>query len=140
MNEHRQYRGKDITTRKWVYGGYYQWEGNAVIIHQQGRNMSHHTEVDEKTVGQCTGIKSKDGALIYEGDKLQDDEYDYMVIEWNKSKCRMEVNGYGPRMYHNEGSGEEYTKDIYKLDTEVIDIEDIGEYKIIGNVHDDITE
>jgi len=71
-----------------------------------------------------------------EVDKFSDDEYTYMVIVWDNEYCRYRVDGYGPQMYRNEGSGKEFTQSIHKIDEQVIDIEDLQMYIIISNIHD----
>lgn len=71
MTREIEFRGFSKEMNKWVYGGIHQYDGTTVIIHKQGINMSHMTEVDPETVGEYTGKYDTEGVKIFSGDKCK---------------------------------------------------------------------
>lgn len=45
-------------------------------------------EVDPDTVGECTGLRDKNGKLIFEGDIVHSDDYFTAVVEWDSNHAR----------------------------------------------------
>lgn len=73
----RIYRGKAIGTNVWICGhlhvidtpgGGYTGYG---IQEQWGRQRPYSRQVDEDTIGQCTGMPDKKGRTIFEGDIVE---------------------------------------------------------------------
>ena len=57
-------------------------------------------EVDQSTICQCTGLKDKNGNLIWENDivKVHDDE-EPCLIEWGEDTARWHMTQYGSYIY-----------------------------------------
>lgn len=45
-------------------------------------------ETEDYTLFQCTGLKDKDGNLVWEYDRIQDDNEDVFLVLWSKSQSK----------------------------------------------------
>ncbi len=72
MEDRFLFRGKDLTGT-WRYGSLYATDTDSFIIdsltsYPDGFIQAFGESVEPETVGQCTGLKDKNGKLIFEGD------------------------------------------------------------------------
>lgn len=74
-----KFRGKNAVTKNWYYGDCVHKLGKTYIVDV---SSEYPVAVSEKTVGQFTGLRDKDGREIYEGDifHLGDPRITYVVL------------------------------------------------------------
>lgn len=139
MNREIKFRGKRVDNDEWVYGYLvfsedYMFDYSyridiPYIIPIDNFNLKDYKEyrVDEKTVGQYTGLKDKNGKEVYEGDLIRyknggieeidevffDKEYGTFEIAFNRNKSNSATLGFW-----------------------IADLDEESSYKIIGNIYD----
>lgn len=73
---------------QWVQGYYYQiWE-NGYILWGMTNDVPNMIEVDVSTLCQCTGLKDKNGNLIWEND-VADFKTSKAFVIWDRAEWRI---------------------------------------------------
>lgn len=122
MNERYLFRGKTKPDGEWIYGGHMYVESldrHIIVEHDGCKQFSDEcfgfSAVIPETVGQCTGLKDKNGNWIFEGDIIEY-KFEYGKIIYSESEA----------MY------------IAEFDTWCTDFDhiDSNRIEVIDNIHD----
>lgn len=130
-------RGKRIDNGEWVEGFYF------CMIHPDGRHTHHfiiplgtnlnlgtpiekiQVEVDPSTLCWCTGLKDKNGKLIYENDIMEAHLDDMFPEEVTRTRVVWEKNGW-------------VTIESGSVDREPLDDYITEHFEVVGNVFDNL--
>lgn len=103
--ENIKFKAKRLDNGKWVYGYFYEENGNTYIIGNRqkesmlNRNVTY--EVDPSTICQFTGMKDNYGGEIYERDIVKmlntDGTFTHYSVIWNTKKCTFIFEGFYDR-------------------------------------------
>lgn len=106
MEDRYLYKAKRKDNGEWIVGYLYRLSENNppfIMLRKYGESY----EVDENTICQCTGLKDKNGKLIWENDIVKFDIYYYEKLEsstisqikWCNGLCALSlvVNDKGTR-------------------------------------------
>ena len=111
MEDRHLYRGKrTLTDNMWVY-----WDGFS--------GVQPNTVIEEETICQCTGLKDKNGKLIWENDILSGHIDDEFPEDETRKRVVWHENGWCT----NEPSCDDY---------EELDDFDSENFEVIGNMID----
>ena len=126
MNERYLFRGKRTDNGKWVEGCLYITHNGEYEIgkYSEETNIERMTYiVIPETVGQCTGLKDKNGKLIFEGDIIITDKFNMPEIRYTIVYDKEIATFIG-----------EYKKGCVKHFTTFDG--DSNCFEVIGNIHD----
>ena len=123
MNYRYLYRAKNIDDGEWVQGYLYGiWE-RRYILWGMTNDVPDMIEVDPSTICQCTGLKDKNGKLIWEND----------IMVAHIDDVFPEDETYTRVMWHNNGF---CTNENHSIDIEPIDEFDKIHFEVCGNIFD----
>ena len=123
MRDRYLFKAKRLDTHDWILGFLSMHKTGKYFIRPIGGSASSSEEVEKNTICQCTGLKDKNGKLIWENDIMVahlDDAYQedetYIRILWYESG------------FCSKEKGSEYISPIDKFDQE--------HFEVCGNIFD----
>ena len=123
MNDRYLYRAKNIDDGEWVQGYLYGiWE-RRYILWGMTNDVPDMIEVDPSTICQCTGLRDKNGKLIWEND----------IMVAHIDDVFPEDETYTKVLWHNNGF---CTNENHSIDIEPIDEFDKIHFEVCGNIFD----
>lgn len=97
MNDRYLFRGKRVDNGEWVIGMLTKMWEQMHIITPDNENTAY--AIIPETVGQCTGLKGKNGKLIFEGDIVEMPAYQggkhKSLVYFKNGKFAVDGSNYG---------------------------------------------
>lgn len=85
MNERYLFKAKRIDNGEWIQGYLYGiWEKRYILLGMTN-DVPNMIEVDHTTICQCTGLKDKNGKLIWENDIVKNEKGNFYKAFWQNN-------------------------------------------------------
>lgn len=98
-------KAKTIDDKKWIIGYYssqhikhvsnvVKWKRvHSIVSYGKTHEQENYYEIDSKTLCQCTGLKTKDGTLVFEGDYFWHENEDGLIgiVNYDYDDVRLNV-------------------------------------------------
>ena len=124
MEDRFLFRAKRKDNGEWIFGNLIQTDDGVYIIQNYvPQHLIKNYEVDQSTVCQCTGLKDKNGKLIWENDILSGHIDDEFPEDETRKRVVWHENGWCT----NEPGCDDY---------EELDDFDSENFEVIGNMID----
>ena len=141
MNDRYLFRAKRIDNLEWVEGMPLFYQDGSITIYGQnqaqtvGFHIQNNVYCDRNTLCQCTGLKDKNGKLIWENDIIHKPFYtDYDVYansEAYNGRIQYEDGGWSVEITKSDGSV--CVSPIIEM---IAYSKDIENFEVIGNIFD----
>lgn len=149
MNEEYLFRGKainrypnrtyrtDYENGDWVYGLITDTENYQGFAEMTNTDGISGIDVDKNTIGRCTGLRDKNGKLIFKDDVLKgfsypflsDEEHNYYaIVVWFEDSAAFGI--------YTIKNPESKVRGVSSGNTEYMSEWDSNNWEIIGNIHD----
>ena len=119
MEDRYLFKAKRLDTHDWILGFLSMHKTGKYFIRPVCGSASSSEEVEKNTICQCTGLKDKNGKLIWENDIIKC-KFGIAVAVWDKSEWRIKL-----------------VKDnIWRKDLHYWVVEDNQRTEVVGNIFD----